>query len=75
MQDYWGLVNIETIWEKRSDFKENRGEVSFFCKTCKKISDTTRNSPKWFIFTCNICKWNNIVIGTLEWLKTNYKIK
>lgn len=75
MSNFWDLVNIEEIWDKRVDFITERWEVSFYCKDCKKIVETNREKPKAYIFTCKECKWTNIVIWTYEGLKSNYKIK
>lgn len=72
---YNDLINIDEFWHKKEEFKDDRGDVSFYCKDCKKIVETTRPNPNWYKFICNLCSWNNIVIWTLEWLKTNYKIK
>jgi len=71
---YHDLINIEEF-EKRDTFNPERWWVSFYCKDCKKIVETDRKNPKWYVFLCTICKWKNIVIGTLEGLKANYKLK
>jgi len=71
---YQDLINIEEF-DKRDTFNQERWEVSFYCKDCKKIVGTDRKDPKWYTFHCTICKWKNIVIGTKEGLKNNYKIK
>ncbi|MDD3145083.1 MAG: hypothetical protein PHV23_03135 [Candidatus Gracilibacteria bacterium] len=74
MSSFSDLVNIEEF-DKRDNFKQDRGEVAFFCKDCRKIVETNRIDPNGYKFTCNICSGTNIVIGTHEGLKTNYKIK
>lgn len=74
MSNFWDLINIEEF-DKRDNFKEDRWDISFYCKDCKKIVDAERPNPKWYKFSCKVCEWNNIVIWTLEWLKSNYKIK
>jgi hypothetical protein len=74
MSNFWDLINIEEF-DKRDNFSEDRWEVSFYCKDCKKIVEADRPNPKWYKFVCKECEWNNVVIWTLEWLKTNYKIK
>ena len=74
MYNFWDLINIDEF-EKRDTFNEERWEVSFFCKDCREIVETTRKNPKWYIFTCNTCKWKNIAIGTFESLKDKFKIK
>ena len=74
MANFWDLINIDGF-EKRDDFKIDRGDVSFFCKDCRKIVETNRENPKGYTFFCTICQWKNIAIGTLEWLKTRFKIK
>jgi len=68
------LVNVEELKEK-DYFIEERGEVSFYCKDCKKIVETDRPKANAYIFICKICSWKNIAIWTKEWLKTAYKIK
>ncbi len=72
---YNDLINIDEFWSKKEEFKEERWDVSFFCKDCRKIVETTRPNPNWYKFICSICNWHSIVIWTLEWLKVNYKIK
>lgn len=72
---YWDLINIDELWDKRENFVQERGDVSFFCKDCQKIVETDRINPKWYSFKCKLCSWKNIAIWTLEWLKANYKIK
>lgn len=71
---YTDLVNIEEF-EKRENFNMERWDVSFYCKDCKKLVKTERPNPQWYTFLCKICEWKNIVIGTEEGLKSNYKIK
>lgn len=71
---YTDLVNIEEF-EKRENFNMERWDVSFYCKDCKKLVETERPNPQWYTFLCKICEWKNIVIGTKEGLKSNYKIK
>lgn len=66
MSTYDDLINIPTFWKKKEDFKEDRWEVSFYCRDCKKISEVTRLDPNKYIYECNICKWKNISIWTQE---------
>ena len=54
---YWDLINIDEFWDKRDEFKEDRWEVSYYCKDCQKIVEVSRPNPKWYTFVCNICKW------------------
>jgi len=75
MTNFWDLVNIEEFWDKRNDFNPERGEVTFYCKDCEKIVEVDRPDPKWYIFICKECSWQNIAIGTLEWIKEKYHIK
>ncbi len=74
MSIFWDLVNIEDF-EKKDYFSSDRWEISFYCKDCKKIVETDRKDKKKYIFVCKNCNWTNISIWTLEWLKTNYRIK
>lgn len=75
MWDFWDLVNIEEFWEKRDYFDPERWDVSFYCKDCALIIETTRTTPQGYTFSCNTCWKTNIVIGTEKWLKDNYRIK
>ena len=72
MWDFWDLVNIEEFWEKRDNFDLERWDISFYCKDCEKIVETTRKEGKKYIFACQECKWNNIAVWTHAWLKDNY---
>jgi hypothetical protein len=74
MSNFWDLINIDEF-EKRETFNEERWEISFYCKDCREIVETTRKNPKGYVFSCNICKWKNIAIGTYESLKDKFKIK
>lgn len=75
MANYWDLVNIEEFWEKRQNFNQERGNVSFYCKDCECIVETSRPNPKWYTFVCTNCNGKNIALWTESWLKENYKIK
>ncbi|USN57822.1 MAG: hypothetical protein H6767_05565 [Candidatus Peribacteria bacterium] len=72
---YSDLINVDDFGEKRENFNEDRGEVSFYCKECKKLVTVTRPNPKGYTFVCEVCKSKDVVIGTKEGLITNYKIK
>jgi len=71
---YTDLINIDEF-TKRESFSKERWDVSFYCKDCKCIVETDRKTPKWYIFLCKKCSGKNIVLGTAEGLKSNYKIK
>lgn len=71
---YSDLVNIEEF-DTRDYFSQDRWEVGFYCKDCKQIVETDRPDPKWYLFVCQICKNENIAVGTQESLKSHYKIK
>jgi len=71
---YSDLINIDEF-KKRETFSEERWDISFYCKDCKKIVETNRETPKWYVFLCKECSWKNISLWTCEWLKSNYKIK
>lgn len=75
MSNFWDLINIDEYWDKREDFKSERGEVSFYCKDCKGIVETDRKNKEEYVFICKKCQWQNTVIGTFEWLKSNYRLK
>lgn len=74
MSNFWDLINIEEF-EKRNNFSEERWEVSFYCKDCRKLVKADRPNAQWYTFICPVCNWKSIVVWTEEWLKTNYKIK
>lgn len=74
MSNFWDLINIDEF-SKRESFKEERWEVTFYCKDCKQTVETKRPNPKWYTFICTKCKWKNIAVGTQEWLKEKYKMK
>ncbi len=74
MSNFWDLVNIEEF-DKKDYFVEERWDVSFYCKDCKKLVETDRPNKNWYTFICKECNWKNIAIWTEEGLKTNYKIK
>ncbi len=73
MSNFSDLINIEI--EKRETFVEDRWDVSFYCKDCKRLVDADRPNAKGYIFVCPICKWQRVVIWTKEGLISNYKIK
>lgn len=76
MKNYQELLNIDDLWTKKETFNEERWWVAFYCKDCEKIVETSREwDPSKYIFKCSECNWKNIVIWTLEWLKSNYRIK
>lgn len=72
---YADLINIDDFWDKRDTFNQERWDVSFFCKDCSKIVETSRPEESWYVFICKTCNWKNIAIWTYEWLKSNYRIK
>lgn len=74
MSNFGDLINIDEYWDKREQFNEDRGGLAYYCKDCKKIVEVEK-WEKEFDFTCKDCFWKEVVIGTLEWLKSNYKIK
>lgn len=74
MSNFSDLINIDEI-DKRDNFADDRWEISFYCKDCKKLVAAERPDVKWYVFLCPECKWKRVVIWTHEWLKANYKIK
>ena len=74
-RNYGEVINIEDFWDKRLYFSQERGNITFYCKDCKDIVKTERISNWKYIFTCIICWWENISIGTEEWIKEMYKLK
>ena len=72
---YNDLINVEELWAKLEQFNSERWDVAFYCKNCKKLVEVDRQTPKSYVFICKICGEKNIVLGTEEWLKVNYKIK
>ena len=75
MKDYLDLLNVDEFWDKKVNFNDERWEVAYYCKDCKKIVEVNRVDPKWYIFECKECESKNIVLGTLSGLKENYRIK
>ncbi|MCP4523546.1 MAG: hypothetical protein GY828_04980 [Candidatus Gracilibacteria bacterium] len=71
---YSDLINVDEF-EKKENFNYERGDVSFYCKDCKKIVETDRPNKDGYVFICKKCDGKNIVIGTKEGLKSNYKLK
>jgi len=74
MSNFWDLINIDEYWDKREQFNPDRGWIAYYCKNCKKIVDVEKKEDN-LNFLCKECLSNEIVIWTLEWLKSNYKIK
>lgn len=71
---YSDLVNIDEF-ETRDYFKNERWDVAYYCKDCKKIVETCRANPKRNVFSCNSCQSKSIWVWTQESLKSHYKIK
>ncbi|MDQ7022779.1 MAG: hypothetical protein Q9M97_04580 [Candidatus Gracilibacteria bacterium] len=65
-------MNIEI---KEKQFSEDRGKISYYCKDCKEIVEVEKNEKKKFDYICTKCNGKEVVIGTFEGLKSNYKIK
>lgn len=74
MSNFSDLINIDEI-DKRDNFSEDRWDVSFYCKDCKKLVEAERPNAKWYVFICPICKSDKVVIWTKAWLTSNYKVK
>lgn len=75
MTHFWDLVNIEEFWMRRTDFSEERGEISFYCKDCQQLVQVDRPNPHGYIFMCQICQGKNVAIGTQAGLLDMYKRK
>jgi len=75
MSNFWDLVNIEELWDKRENFNMERWNLTFYCKDCSEIVETEKKDPEWFTFICKKCLWENIAIWTEEWIRTKFKIK
>ena len=71
---YSDLVNVPAFGKKReSTFNPERGDVSFWCKDCKKLVDAIRLPPekigkkmREYLYECPHCNGQNIAIGTKE---------
>lgn len=72
MSTYDDLINIPTFGKKKEDFKEDRWDVKFFCRDCKKVVETTRLDPNKYIYSCKECNGKNISIWTNEGLNDFY---
>lgn len=75
MSNYNDLVNVEELGNKKTEFNEERGDVCFYCKDCKKIVEVERPNPTGYVFVCKECGGKNIAIGTKEGIKDAYRIK
>ena len=75
MSNFGDLINIDEYWDKREDFNEDRGGISYYCKDCKKLVEVDSVENKKYNYSCKECFWKDVVIGTTEGLKSNYKIK
>lgn len=71
---YNELINVEGFWDRKNEFEQERGEVSFYCKDCWEIVEAKRPKPRWYVFVCPKCEWKNIAIWTMQWLKENYRL-
>ena len=69
---YHDLINVEDF-AKKEYFNQDRGWVAFYCKDCKDLVETDRPNSNGYTFICKVCKSENIVIWTHEWLTNNYK--
>ena len=72
MSTYNDLINIPTFGKKIEDFKEDRWDVKFYCRDCKKSVEVTRLDPNKYIYQCKECGSKNISIWTQEGLKDFY---
>jgi len=62
---YNDLINIPSFGKKKeTEFADDRGEVKFYCKDCRKIVEVTRLHPQKYDYECNECKGKDIAIGT-----------
>jgi DNA-directed RNA polymerase subunit RPC12/RpoP len=75
MSNFGDLINIDEYWDKREQFNEDRWGIAYYCKDCKKIVEVKKVEWKKYDFSCEECSWKDVVIGTCEWLKSNYRIK
>jgi len=46
MSNFWELINIDDF-EKKSNFKDKRWNITFFCKDCWKITEVDRPNKQW----------------------------
>lgn len=82
-KSYSDLINVPAFGKKReSTFHEDRWEVAFWCKDCRKIVDAIRLPPekigkktKEYIYQCPICEGRNIAIWTHSGLLEHYEKK
>lgn len=80
---YTDLVNVPSFGKKReNNFNPERGDISFYCRDCRKIVDAINLPPqkigkkmREYLYECPLCHGHNIAIGTLEWLKEHYDRK
>ena len=66
MSNFGDVINIDEYGDKRADFKDDRGGISYYCKDCKKIVEVDVVENKKYNYTCTQCTWKDVVIGTFE---------
>ncbi len=69
---YNDLINVPSFWKKKENFKQERWDIIFYCRDCKKTVEVKKNDTKKYIYECKICKNKNISIGTEESIKDFY---
>lgn len=69
---YNDLINVPSFWKKKENFRQERWEILFYCRDCKKIVEVKRVDPKKYLYKCKECKGKDISIGTEESIKEFY---
>jgi ribosomal protein L33 len=72
--EYDALVNLD-----KKDFskviEEDKKEIVFYCKKCKKYIDVTKETvDKKITLSCDACKGNDLFYGTKEGLSSYFYI-
>lgn len=73
MTTYNDLINVPSFGKKKENFKDDRGDIRFYCRDCRKVVDAKRLNPNKYIYECESCKQKNISIWTKEGLVDFYE--
>ncbi|MEA3387024.1 MAG: hypothetical protein U9Q66_01165 [Patescibacteria group bacterium] len=46
MDSFRDLLNVEELGDKKVNFNDQRGDISYYCKDCKEIVEVERIEPK-----------------------------
>jgi len=82
--DYDGLINLDKkdfSLSAKADFKpkENDENITFYCKSCKKITDIldvneTNKKQNKIHLLCEVCNKSEIIIGTTRGINEHFHL-